>query len=317
LLPEQEGPLVAEAVLRFLSNIAGPNGTLLVLDNLHLADAAALDSLATLVRSANTAPLRIVAAYRDTELSRSIALSGMLTGLTHEQLLRHATLSPLSKEDATELLAVLVDTEGEPGTVWQDRVLRQAGGIPFYLVAWAQEWLQHRGETTADDLPWSVRQSIRQRIDAAPPTVRGVLEAMTVADTQVSHSLLLAIAALPADDVFAALDIACRERLLEQNGDVYRFAYDAVRSTVEVDMSTARRLLIQQRLAAVVRRDLGHVQAGMLPDADRGGAYDEAGYSSVPDSPVPSRARRGGVVDDPAYHLAVLRRHRSMPSTPK
>ena len=71
LTPEQERRLMHEAVGRFLANVAGPAGTLLVLDDLQWAGADALDLLATLVRAARARarlPLRVVGAYRDTEV---------------------------------------------------------------------------------------------------------------------------------------------------------------------------------------------------------------------------------------------------------
>src|SRR5207245_7927422 len=53
LAPEHERRLMFKAVQRFLANVAGPAGTLLVLDDLQWAGADALDLLATLVRAAD------------------------------------------------------------------------------------------------------------------------------------------------------------------------------------------------------------------------------------------------------------------------
>jgi MoxR-like ATPase len=49
LSAEQESVLTVRAIVRFLTNIAGPAGTLLTLDNLHRADARALGLAAKLV----------------------------------------------------------------------------------------------------------------------------------------------------------------------------------------------------------------------------------------------------------------------------
>lgn len=54
--PEQERRLLVKAVARYLANVAGPSGTLLVLDDLQWAGPDALGLLATLIRSAE-APL--------------------------------------------------------------------------------------------------------------------------------------------------------------------------------------------------------------------------------------------------------------------
>jgi transcriptional regulator with XRE-family HTH domain len=62
LPPEQERRLMFGAIARYLANVAGLAGTLLVLDDLQWAGADALDLLAGLVQ-APAAPLRVLAAY--------------------------------------------------------------------------------------------------------------------------------------------------------------------------------------------------------------------------------------------------------------
>src|SRR5262249_45436364 len=78
LPPGQERRLLFGAVVRFLANVAGPAGTLLILDDLQWAGDDALDLLAALVRAPSWAPsgsvgsllpLRVVGAYRDTEVA--------------------------------------------------------------------------------------------------------------------------------------------------------------------------------------------------------------------------------------------------------
>ena len=76
LTPEQERRLTGEAVLRFLTNVAGPTGTVLLLDDLQWAGPDALDLLATLARSGAEVPLRIIGAYRDTEVHAQDTLVG-------------------------------------------------------------------------------------------------------------------------------------------------------------------------------------------------------------------------------------------------
>src|SRR5439155_16246383 len=78
LPPEQERRLLDKAVGRLLANVAGPAGTLLLLDDLQWADPDALELLATLVRAAAEIPLRVLGAYRDTEVQTNDALAGVL-----------------------------------------------------------------------------------------------------------------------------------------------------------------------------------------------------------------------------------------------
>ena len=81
LPPEQERRLLFAAVSRFLTNVAGPAGTILLLDDLQWAGADALDLLATLLRAPAHSPVRLIGAYRTTEARPSDVLSGLLADL--------------------------------------------------------------------------------------------------------------------------------------------------------------------------------------------------------------------------------------------
>jgi transcriptional regulator with XRE-family HTH domain len=289
--PEQADALSAGAVVRFLTNVAGPAGTLLALDNLQDADAAALDLLARLVQSAADVPVRIVAAYRDRGPRPAVGLASLLARLAHEQLVRHVTLGPLSRPDAAALLAQLLEAGPTPPSAWRERVLDDAGGVPYYLVAWAQELRAGQLEPAAEAVPWAVRQSIRARVDALPPAVRPLLEAVAVAGGRSAYPLLVALTARPEEQVSEALEAACRERLLVEEGQAYRFAYGVIRRVVEADLGHARRALLGRRLAALVERAPG-------PRGTAGAALRTDGERAAPE------------LEELAYHLAVLRRHR-------
>jgi transcriptional regulator with XRE-family HTH domain len=105
--PEHERRLVFAAVTRFLTNMAGPAGTLLVLDDLQWAGADALDLLATLARTAADVPLRIMGAYRDTEVPPEAPLAATLADLTRARLVTRRLLAPLSIGVGRPLLSLV------------------------------------------------------------------------------------------------------------------------------------------------------------------------------------------------------------------
>jgi transcriptional regulator with XRE-family HTH domain len=297
--PEQEAALIARAVMRFLNNVACSTGTLLALDNLQHADAPALEFLAKLLESAADAQVRIIGAYRDSESVRGDALSALLARLAHEQLVRHVALSALATPDAAELLTLLLGDGRRIGTECREQVLREAGGVPFYLVAWAHELQSHGANASGRDgeVPWAIQQSVRARIDAASPAVRSVLDAMAMVGGQATYALLMALAARPGEHIVAAIEAACRERLIQEEGQTYRFAYDVIRRVVEADLSHARRLVLSDRLAILERN---------TDSGPRGAAPRKLRDPGV---------RQTSVLDERAYHLAVLRRHQPGPTT--
>ncbi len=84
LPPEQERRLMFAAVARYLARVAGPAGTLLVLDDLHWAGPDALDLLQALVLAPADRSLRVLAAYRDTDVTDQNPLAFLVADLARE-----------------------------------------------------------------------------------------------------------------------------------------------------------------------------------------------------------------------------------------
>ena len=277
LPPEQERRLMYEAVASFLANVAGPKrGTLLILDDLQWAGSDALDLLATLVRPpasdyrerglVGEGILRVVGAYRDTEVQPQDPLSMMLADLAHARLATHHTLLPLAMEEATQLLDTLL--EGSPGVdegaraALLTRVRQRAGGVPFFVVSYAQGLRLGQSDQRDDAVPWDVAQGVRQRVAALPERARTVLGAAAVLGRVVPPAILIAVVTQPEEEVLAALEAASQARLLLDEGHTYHFAHDVIREVIESDVGLARRQLLHRRIAAAMEALYGH----HLPD---------------------------------------------------
>lgn len=257
LSAEQERRLMVTAVAHFLGNVAGPAGTLLLLDDLQWAGRDALDLLAVLVRAAAEVPLRVIGAYRDTEVRPGDALGVMLADLAHAGLAMHHTLGPLTSEEATHLLTgLLVDVAGMETTLAEvaPRVVQRAGGVPFFLVSYARG-LQSGG---SDAVPWDLAQGLRQRMAALPAGAQRVLGVAAVIGRVVERRLLAAVVAGPEDDLLAALDAVCATQFVREEGtNTYRFLHDVIREVVEADLGAARRAALHRRVAEALEGEPG------------------------------------------------------------
>ena len=269
LSPEQERRLMFGAVARFLGNVAGSAGTLLLLDDLQWAGSDALDLLATLVRSSEV-PLRVVGAYRDTEVQRQDPLSVMVADLAHARLAIQHTLAPLAPDEVGQLLdALLEDVEGDR-TALRERVLQRTGGVPFFVVSCAQGLRPGTGDGGGEDaVPWDVVQSVRQRLTALPEIAQEVLSTAAVAGRVVRAGLLMAVAGHAEREVAAALKAACRARLLlevedPRAGQGYQFAHDVIREVVEADLGVTQRMFLHRRIAAALERAPGELPLDLL-----------------------------------------------------
>jgi predicted ATPase/DNA-binding XRE family transcriptional regulator len=267
LTPDQERRLMFRAVVRFLTNMAGPAGTLLVLDDLQWAGADALDLLAVLARCAADVPLRLMGAYRDTEVQPEDALSASLADLARERLVMQRRLAPLAPEEAARLLDDLLAGADDAVVTQPQRaqVLQRTGGVPFFLVSCAERLRQgdRAGSGAArsrmgDEVPWDVTQSIRQRIADLPQVGRDVLGTAAVIGRVVPRAVLTETVGQPDELVLVALEAACHAHLLVETDErTYQFAHDVIREVVEADLGAARRTLLHGHIAVALEQMSG------------------------------------------------------------
>jgi predicted ATPase/DNA-binding XRE family transcriptional regulator len=257
LSPEQERRLMFDAVARYLENVRGPAGTLLVLDDLHWAGPDALDLLQALVGCPAERTVRLLAAYRDTDLTPQDPLALLAADLTRAGRAARAFLAPLEEDDATALLAELLAPTALADPHLRHQVLERAGGVPLFLVSCAQVLATgHLSWNGASHVPWTLREAILQRVVALPEAAQQVLRLAAVAGRRVPGTLLLATAArldLAEEAVLEALEECGRARLLVETGDdVYQFTHDLIREVLLADLGTARRAILHRRVAEVL-----------------------------------------------------------------
>jgi tetratricopeptide (TPR) repeat protein/transcriptional regulator with XRE-family HTH domain len=249
--PEQERRLLFAAAARYLTTIAGSSGTLLVLDDLQWAGADALDLLQTLLHSVPL--LRVVGAYRNTEVTMHDPLAALIADLAREGVIEQAELAPLTTDEARVLLRNVLGERAESEEAVIERVLERAGGVPFFLISCARG-LQ-AGALGAEEgamlLPWDVQQAIRQRVAALPEAAKELLGVAAVIGRVIPGEVLIAAATRPEREILTAVEAACQARLLIEEGGAYRyqFAHDLICEVVEMDLSAARRRSLHRQVA--------------------------------------------------------------------
>lgn len=289
LAPEQERRLMFAAVARFLSAIAGPSGTLLTLDDVQWTGPDALDLIAALVRYAaeEGQPLRLILAYRQTDLQDNQPLATLQADLAREGMAARLALGPLDPTQAAMVVRSVLDTVGaddlpsgeDATTALVEQMVRRAGGVPFYLVSCAQSAATPTPRQDQDDahdarvadqtvalgpdaVPWTVSENIRQRVAALPATSHQVLNAAAIIGRPAAGDLLQACVRQSDDQFVVGLEAACQSGLLvEELEDVYRCAHDLIREVVETDIPSRRRKTLHRRVAEALAQSPGELPA--------------------------------------------------------
>ena len=166
---------VFETVTDALIAAARPSGLVVVLDDLHWADAATLQLLSHLVRGSAAARLLVIATYRDTETGGRDGLRKLLAGLAGEQSVTRLRLVGLTEADIGVLLRDLV---GRPVSASMSaEISRRTRGNPFFVTELGRLFTGDPGGWGVAALPDGVRDAVRGRLDrafpAVPPAGRG------------------------------------------------------------------------------------------------------------------------------------------------
>jgi predicted ATPase len=294
-LPVEQARLrLFEAVAGFLTRMAEGAPVVVVLDDLHWADAATLDLLVHVARRAGEARLLVAGGYRGGEVDRNPALGRALAELNR---LRVSTTVVLSALTEAEMAALAAGFLGEtPAAAVRRRLHVQSEGNPFFAEELLRHWLATgvltRGDggwalgETAQTAPPTIAEAVRQRLVALPPSLVDLRTAAILGRT-FEVGLLAGVIGQDEEAVDEALLDAVRAGLLSpraDGADGYAFAHDKIRETLYEEVSTVRR----RRLHGFIGRALeqrGEDSAGDLAalafhftrsgDRARGAAYAE------------------------------------------
>jgi DNA-binding CsgD family transcriptional regulator len=244
-----------EAIRRLLVSACGHQALVLVLDDLHWADAPSLRLLEFLAPEIADIPLLVVGTYRATELSRQHPLSNTLGGLARVRHIVRVDLPGLSVEEAQ---AFITAAAGTTPPAWFTRSLhQQTEGNPLFLREIVR-FLEQQGilnaEIQAPDaalprvirVPEGLKEVIGRRLNLLSPACNEVLALASVIGRNFSLELLMRAAApLGADQVIEALDEALAARIVNETADRrYQFIHNLVRVTLydELGASVRRRM---------------------------------------------------------------------------
>ncbi|MGK5521626.1 BTAD domain-containing putative transcriptional regulator [Micromonospora sp. URMC 107] len=245
--PDGAGPEADPAVARFrlrraaaslVSAVADRGPVLLVVDDLHRADADTLDLLTALVGEPEpvTGPVLIVGTYRTAEITPE--LTAALARIARLEPVR-VHLGGLAEPATGDLARSAARRDLDPPVV---RLIHQrSGGNPFFVRELAR--LLATGDSAAPhEVPAGVRDVIRHRLTGLPDAARTLLRQAAVLGRDVDPDVLVALAG-DATGVLDNLDLALAAGFLTEHGagGRLRFTHILVRDTLYGDLSAPRR----------------------------------------------------------------------------
>ena len=272
-----------DAVASLLHRSAQDRGGLVVvLEDVHWADATSLQLLAHLAERPTPAPLLLLTTRRSTEEHSSPQMLDTLAVLARAGAER-LRLDGLERPEVGHLLGRLLGRDELPEDLV--RLVDEAtSGNSFFIEEYAR-LLQTQDDLTGADrlpVPDGVRDVIGQRVTRLPEPAQTLLRAASVLGRDVEPTDAAALAEQSLDEALDHLDLALASGLLRERGGGYTFAHALTREALYADLSAARRIRLHARAADVLA-----VRLGEDPDA----VADIAHHAAIAAPLDPDRGR--------------------------
>ena len=262
--PEEERYRLLQGVTAFLTNAAGVQPLLIVLEDLHDADKGTLEMLTHILRHLGRARLLIVGTYRDVEVDRSHPLSAALAELRRMSSYERVLLRGLNADEVKRMLESIARQEVPWGLA--EAVHRQTEGNPLFVqevVRYLAEeglirreegcWRSSRETPLEMVIPEGLRDVIGKRLSLLSAECNQLISVASVIGREFGLDTLRAVANINEDVFVNALQEAVQMSVLEEHSQPgairYRFTHAFFRQTMYEELIAPKRLKLHQQVA--------------------------------------------------------------------
>jgi len=263
--PAQSKLRLFEAVLALLQIPAGQHGLLLVLEDLHWADASTRELLDYMTRRLRKARILLVGTYRTDELHRKHPLLPTIQGWRRAGLAQVIELGPLPPASVADMVEAIFDQPIREE--FRNFLHARSEGNPFILEEMlkaaidegdifrgAERW--ERKELAEMKLPDTVRETILLRVERLGEAQAEILRIAAVLGPSFGYQALVAVSGRDDDAVQSALQACVQQQLMEEDpvaAEQYRFRHALTREAIYEELIAPRRKRLHARAADVLR----------------------------------------------------------------
>ena len=251
---------LASAIRDVASRTVTTRPTLLILEDIHWADDASLQTLDLLTNSLRDIPLLIVATYRDTDVARTHALSTMLPSLTRAPRTQRLPIGGLEPEAINQIIESTSGGITTKSTIGNEIVTRTAGN-PFFAREIALSINSNDPNAANQLVPEGVREAVGRRLSDLEPSQIEILQVGSLVGRTFNASLISeVISGTTAADIAELCESLTERGLLSESPDrpfTYTFAHSLIQETVASEISTSRRMRTHAAIASYLDQRYG------------------------------------------------------------
>jgi DNA-binding SARP family transcriptional activator len=238
--------LMFEATAMLLAELVAPAGLVLVLEDLHLADASVLSMVEHLVRRARRGPLAVVVTFDDALAGANEPLSELLAGVGRDGLLERVNLAGLAEGAVAALMTRVRGGSPAPAAVVR-AVRRRTLGNPLFV----EELVRDGNGGDPEAMPARVRDLVAARLARLDPDLTEVLQAASLVGAEFEADVLAGMLDRSPVTLGAVLDRAVGARLVDDLSRVprrLRFVHQVVHDAARASLTGTRVAELRRRL---------------------------------------------------------------------
>jgi DNA-binding CsgD family transcriptional regulator len=249
-----------QSFLAFFLSVAEHRPLVLVLEDLHWSDRASLDLLRVISRSIQHTRIRIIATYRDDEVTRRHHLFQLLPSVVRESQAERISLGSLDRTDIRILVNLQSQIEENDRDTIVDHLMRRAEGNPLFTVELLRMMQhpsaprragsdRHPQEHVMAGVPALIRQMVERRAASLSDEARAALQIASVIGPVVPLDIWTSLAG--AESVGTAADEALEEQILTEDADHLEvtFRHALIREAIYESLSLTRRRQTHRQVA--------------------------------------------------------------------
>ncbi len=252
-----------DATAEFLRKASAGRPIVLVLDDLHAADAPSLLLLQFVARGLASTHMLVVGAFRDLDPAPSGPLTALLAELAREPVTRRLSLGGLSDRDVARYLELSSSPIASAELV--ATLHEETDGNPLFVTETVRLLIEEGAHSEPDAVvriafPQSVRDVIARRLAHLSDECNRVLVLAAVLGREFALTALARLSGSSEDQLLETLDEAMTVRVISDSPDSpgrLRFAHVLIRDTLYGELTTARRVRLHRQAVSALEELYG------------------------------------------------------------
>jgi DNA-binding CsgD family transcriptional regulator len=238
-----------EALLGLLGGLASRRPLVVVVEDVHWADASTRDLLVYLGHNLRVVGVVLVVTFRTDELHRQHPLRPLLAQLLREETVTRLDLAPFAREDLALALADILG--GAPDAALMDALFERSQGNPFFA-----EQLLAAGVEVAS-LPELLRDVLLVPLDELPASAVQVLQIVATAGGEIGPDLLEVVTGVAQAELDAALRAAVERGVLvtDPATETYRLRHALLTEAIDTTLLPGESGRLHRRLAQAIEAE--------------------------------------------------------------